>query len=271
MTERKQAEQERERLLVEIARRSAELDATIDSAADGLIIYANTGEILRTNPAADRLLYFTARERDESVAERWLARHARSLDGKPLSLEEIPAQRALRGEVVHGLTAVFPRQEGDLWLSRERRPHSPGERHHSRVVATYTDITPFHELQEQQRLFVHTISHDLRTPLTIIQGHVQILLDDLKSNSVNSGTLMSAEAILRVSKRMNVMIQDMVDAARAEGGQLELKCEVVMLFKYLADLLERSKMVLDVNRIRVEVPTELPPVSADYDRLDASS
>ena len=67
---------------------------------------------------------------------------------------------------------------------------------------------------------------------------------------------------------MNVMIEDLLDAARFEGGQLNLHKQTVDLHAYLGDLLQRASAMLDTSRIRVEFALELPAVAADADRLD---
>ena len=67
---------------------------------------------------------------------------------------------------------------------------------------------------------------------------------------------------------MNGMIQDLVDSARAEAGKLQLQREAVDLCAYLTDFLARLRLSLEVERIIIEVPGDVPPVSADYARLD---
>jgi len=80
--------------------------------------------------------------------------------------------------------------------------------------------------------------------------------------------LESVGAISRSARRMNVMIQDLVDAARLEGGQLKLKIQAIDLADYLGDLLKRSATIMDVRRLQLDVPANLPPAAADYDRLE---
>ena len=137
-----------------------------------------------------------------------------------------------------------------------------------RFSAVSTDITPLHELQEQQQMLLHMISHDLRTPLTIIDGHMQLLKDEISKAGVDGEVQQSMDTIRQSVQRMNLMIQDLVDAARAEGGQLKLKLQPINLLAYLDDILKRSAAVLDITRIRLEVPDDLPAVHADYNRLE---
>ncbi|HEY3375895.1 MAG TPA: ATP-binding protein, partial [Armatimonadota bacterium] len=227
------------------------------------------GKILRANAAAERLLGYTEQEWGASMAERWLARHARTPDGQPLAPDAIPTARALRGEAVHGVIVMFTQAaSGDLLLSISAAPICTSEGETHGAVATYTDITAVHALQEQQKALLQTVSHDLRSPLSVIKGHEQLVVSMLQQQGVNGAILQSLAAIDRSVNRLDLMIQDLVDATRWEGGQLELKCETVNLPHYLDDLLQRVGTALDIARIQMETPADLPPVNADYARLE---
>ncbi|HEY3417449.1 MAG TPA: PAS domain S-box protein, partial [Armatimonadota bacterium] len=137
----------------------------------------------------------------------------------------------------------------------------------TRVVAV-RDITLLKQAQEQQRVIMHMVSHDLRNPLSIIHGHIQLLHHMLEERDLDGGLQSSTDAIDRATRRMNVMIEDLVDAARTEGKQLVLNCQPVALEAYLRNLLERSRTSTEVERIHLDIPPDLPTVSADYDRLE---
>jgi len=122
--------------------------------------------------------------------------------------------------------------------------------------------------EEKREDYIHTISHDLRAPLTIIQGHAQLLQRAITKAGLNGTNLRSTEAILSGARQMNIMIQDLVDAARLEAGQLRLEREPVDLKSFLSNLLERAEGMMDVGRVVVEMPKELPPLDADPDRLE---
>lgn len=260
---RRQAEEE-------IQRRVAELDATIASVADGLIIYNTAGEIILDNEAARRLLDgILVEEEFSSELPQWVDIMAHTPDGQKLGIADSPAARATRGEVVTGDVLVFRHKNGaETWASVTAAPIRLRDETITGVVATYTNITPLHDLQERQQIFIHMVSHDLRAPLTTIQGYAELILGELKAEQINSLKLSGTEAILRSAQRMNVMIQDLVFAARVEGSQMELKRQRVDLSAYLANMLQRSGMVFDNSRIKVDLAPGLPPVSADYDRVE---
>lgn len=123
-------------------------------------------------------------------------------------------------------------------------------------------------LQQQQADFLHMVSHDLRAPVTIIQGHADVLAETLEQRQIDGSLREGVESIRRGIRRINVMIQDLVDSARLEGGQLTLNLQSVDLTAYLPSLLTRSAAIIEINRIRLDLPAGLPPVLADADRLE---
>ncbi len=267
ITKHKQAEEERERLLDELARRAAELDATVEAIADGLLIYDTDGHVIRTNATADRILQYTYKEKEQSIADRALASQPTKADGTTFASGETPAKRALQGETVSGVIMVIHRPHRIAWLSVSAAPIHGRDGEIVSAVVTITDITALHDLQEEQQAFLHLVSHDLRIPITIINGYAQVMQDALAAQGVDGLLLSSVSAIRRGVKRMNTMIQDLVDLARVEGGQLALKPQPIALSDYIPDLLTHSAAVLTVTRIQVELPPDLPLIAADDDRL----
>ena len=125
------------------------------------------------------------------------------------------------------------------------------------------------QAREQEReIYIHTISHDLRTPLTIIQGHAELLHEDLPAFRGHESLSRSAETIIGEAKRMNLMIQDLVDAARMESGQLHLQIVPLQLEEYLTELCTRARLGFDMHRVDLQLPADLPTVCADPNRLE---
>ena len=81
----------------------AELEATIDAMADGLVLISPTTTILRINPTAARLLGYTAEMLTGPITERLTQLHITTADGTPLPSQDHPALHALQGEVSQGV------------------------------------------------------------------------------------------------------------------------------------------------------------------------
>jgi len=100
-----------------------------------------------------------------------------------------------------------------------------------------------------------------------VLGQAQVILRAAEAGETQR-IVQSANAIITSARRMNAMIQDLVDLTRLEAGQVRLARQPVELQSFIWDLLERSKPVMDVRRIRLEIPADLPAVSADPGRLE---
>lgn len=121
---------------------------------------------------------------------------------------------------------------------------------------------------ERQKDLLRAVSHDLRSPLTGIQGHAQLLQRGLSRAEVDPRMLQSADLIVSGAKRINTMLGDLVDSARFESGQLRLNRQPIELGGFIAELVERNFSVGQPNRLRVELEMEEHTVKADQDALE---
>jgi PAS domain S-box-containing protein len=261
---------QREQLLTEVQRRTAELDAAISSSSDGMLIYNPAGEILLMNPAVERMLGYSEVEQKLPLAPRMELLRMETPDGKPFPAEEVPLRKALRGESSSSVVAVMHPPHGkELWVSMGAAPIRAPSGDILGAVVTFTDITPIQQLQQQRARHILGISHGLRTPLTVIQGQAQLLARALDLAGVNGRIRRGAETIVASSRRMSFTLRDLVDLTSLENNQpIQLNREMVELCSFVLQLKERLSGILDVERIRLEAPEALPAVSADPDRLE---
>jgi len=266
ITDRKRAEAERERLLGEVEQHAAELESTIAAIADGVVIYDAKGDIVRLNRTAERMIGYSSEDLSVPMPERKGWNRLERFDGTPMPLEETATWRALHGETTSGSLNIFVLPDGRrIHITTSGAPIRAADGRFIGAVITFTDVTPLHALQEQQRVLMHMVSHDLRTPLTIIMGHAELMADRV-SEDLPLGK--DVATIRRNARRLNAMIEDLTEMARLEGGQLKLQREPVPLTAYLPELLERLTGALAIDRIRLDVPEDLPPILADVNRLD---
>ena len=189
-------------------------------------------------------------------------------EGRPFPAEESPPARALRGEVVQNVIMVLHRPDGRaLWALVSAAPVRTPDGALLGAVAVFHDVTALRELEEQREDILRAISHDLRNPLSAVLGRAQLLGRRLESAGLDRERL-DVEAIATSARRMNAMIQDLVEAARLESGQLRLNLQAVDLRPFIFELLRRLEPAMETGRIRVQVPERLPPVYADPDRLE---
>jgi two-component system OmpR family sensor kinase len=121
-------------------------------------------------------------------------------------------------------------------------------------------------LQSQQDL-VANVSHDLKTPLTSVQGFSQALLDGTALDE--SARHRAASIIHEEAGRMRRLVDDLLDLARLEGGQVSMAHEPVDVGNVLRTCADRFAPQSEQSGVSlsVEVPPTLPPVTGDADRL----
>jgi len=120
--------------------------------------------------------------------------------------------------------------------------------------------------QQAQRDFVANVSHDLKTPLTAISGWSQALLDGAAEGPEERKR--AAETIHAEADRMSRMVNELLDLARLESGQMPMSMRPVDLNDVLADV-HRSQLP---NARAKGIDLQLgiageAPVMGDPDRL----
>ncbi|MBI2953531.1 MAG: PAS domain-containing protein [Chloroflexi bacterium] len=153
----------------------------------------------------------------------------------------------------------------EVWLGTQLVPVSNEEGEVNAVLGVARDISERKRIEQFREEYVAIISHDLRNPLAIIHGEAQLVERFADKPEIVRN---SANAIIVSARHMNLMIQDLVDSARLEAGQLRLEKQPVNLRAFTAELLERSRALVDVKRLQLEIAPDLPAASADPDRLE---
>lgn len=121
-------------------------------------------------------------------------------------------------------------------------------------------------LEELRRAFIANISHDLRSPLTSIQGFVQAILDGTISMEKQSTYL---EIVLDETRRLTKMTNDIMDLTKMESGQIELnkdKFEINSLIR--RDLNQFEQRILEKNvKLQLILAQENTMVFADKEQI----
>ena len=252
----------------EAQRRAAELDAIIGSVADGLFIVDPQVRFVRANRAATSIARLSPEDLGKPLEEQWALLHPETADGEPLTMNHVLVRRALQGEVMRGVVVKLHPPGGQaVWVAASAGPIWSPQGRALGTVITFTDITRQRELQEQREDLLRAVSHDLRNPLTAVQGQSQLLERRLSKAGLER-ECETARMIVTAAQRMNTMIQDLVDSARSESGQLKLERRPVELRAFVLELKQRLAASLETGRIEVRVPGDLPPALADPARLE---
>ncbi len=152
--------------------------------------------------------------------------------------------------------------------SAEIKPVAPrGPREVQELARSFNEMhTRVNAAQDSQRAFVANVSHELKTPLTSIQGFAQAILDGTADNPERRQQ--AARVIYDEAGRMHRMVVDLLELARLDAGTLELQYSPVDLAALLRNVEERFSPQAQAAGVNISVETApLPPVWGDGDKL----
>jgi signal transduction histidine kinase len=120
--------------------------------------------------------------------------------------------------------------------------------------------------QQGQRDFVANVSHELKTPLTSIDGFALAILDGTAAD--RDSLLHAAGVIHDESDRMARLVDDLLDLARLDAGQMAFARGPVDLNALVARIVDRLSLRAQEKRVRLEnAVSGLPLITGDGDRL----
>jgi signal transduction histidine kinase len=144
-----------------------------------------------------------------------------------------------------------------------RGPHEVRE-----LTRAFNDMTArVQASQKSMRDFVANVSHELKTPLTSVQGFAQAILDG--TADTDEAQKQAAQVIYAESARMHRMVLDLLDLARLDAGTADMAMSPVNLPALLNAVAEKFTPQLQKAgvTIKADMPAQAPVISADGDRL----
>jgi two-component system OmpR family sensor kinase/two-component system sensor histidine kinase BaeS len=143
-----------------------------------------------------------------------------------------------------------------------------GPRDFARLSASFNRMVQ--ELQrsdQQRRNLTADVAHELRTPLHIIQGNLEGILDGVYQPSEDH-----IEATLEETRHLARLVDDLQTLSLAESGQISLKYETVNVAELLADELTSFSPRAETAQINLNLDVQGDPagliITADSGRLD---
>jgi signal transduction histidine kinase len=133
------------------------------------------------------------------------------------------------------------------------QPEGPSEVR--QLFIAFNDMTArLNASQQSQRDFIANVSHELKTPLTSIQGFAQAILDEKPTPAKE--TSQSARIILDEARRMNKMVLELLTLARLDAGILSSRKEMIDLQALLRNVLEKLSPQARSSGVRLEEELE---------------
>jgi signal transduction histidine kinase len=262
-------------LYEQVSREKRRLGAIIEYSADGVAILDAGHRIQVFNRALAALTGWPAaealgREHDEVI--RW----ARIDSGADLTTAE-----AGGWPLIHHTGAATSDRASTLYVEGDLRrrdgstvsvgvTYAPLLDREGRLVNIITDvhdITRFREAEELKSTFISVISHELKTPVSLIKGYAGTLRRE--DARWDEKTLRESLAVIEEeSDRLNELIDNLLDASRLQVGALPLKMHPLALDEMSRRVVTKFRSQSDKHHFVVEFPPDFPVVRGDEARLE---
>jgi len=232
-----------------ILRQRHEQEAVLSSMVEGVLAVDADECIININSSAvDMLGIQTGRVRGQSLQEA-----VRNTDLQGFVTKTLASPTVLEDEIVlykynterlmhvHGTTL------------RDEQGQGIG------ALIVLNDITRLRRLEGMRRDFVANVSHELKTPITGIQGFVETLLDGAMNKPQESRRFL--EIILKYAERLNAIIEDLLNLSRieqeAEKKEIQLEsCKIQDVLKSVI-LLYEARTASQKHEIKLDCPEDL--------------
>jgi two-component system sensor histidine kinase KdpD len=148
------------------------------------------------------------------------------------------------------------------------------ERLYSELRETFDRASQAEALRRSEKLksaLLDAVTHDLRTPLASVKASITTLLDEARGSKDGGppvvldaqSRLDMMEVIDQESDRLNRFINDLIELARIEAGELQLRPRWGAVDEIISTALTRAEPLTAQHRIDVEIEKDLPLVRVD--------
>ena len=224
------------------------LSAILASTTDAILVTDQEQRLLLVNPAAQRVL---------KLSELSYGRPVAKVDQIPERLKE--ALDHPYEEQVTPPTVEVELPDGRVFVASVAPVKSLVESENGSRVVVMRDVTHFKELDEMKTEFVSAVSHDLRAPLTFIQGYTTMLT---MVGSLNEQQQEYMQRILKGIGQMKDLIDDLLNLRRIEAG-VGIKSESCRLGMVLLEAVDSMR----ARALEKDISLRLEPSEGSYSVL----
>ncbi|WP_308388609.1 phosphate regulon sensor histidine kinase PhoR [Acidithiobacillus sp. AMEEHan] len=216
----------------QLNRQIMQLRDALQTLPDALLLMDEDGRLLWMNPAAVELFHL----------------HWPDDLGKPLSfwLRLPHMQEFLKGAGPGNLAVQFPHRPDAIFEALRYPLGDAG------TLVLFRDISRLRQLEQVRQDFVANVSHELRSPLTVIQGFLENLLDGPLGQDEEAGPQL--RLMEEQGKRMQSLVEDLLSLARVESATPDpQRCETV----FVAQMVERTRESLMTSIVEKSLSVHL--------------
>lgn len=133
-------------------------------------------------------------------------------------------------------------------------------------VILIQDISEEAKLEQMRKDFVSNVSHEFRTPLTVIKGNLESIVDGMiKPEEITS----TCATLIKETNRLERMVEDLLNLSRLEAGKIELNLGKLDVNMVINDIVRSFRPLIKGKALEVKInlAENLPTLLSDYDKL----
>ncbi len=111
------------------------------------------------------------------------------------------------------------------------------------------DIEEKSKIDEMRKTFISDVSHELKTPIALIQGYSEGLIENV--NTDEESRKFYAEVIQDEANKMNRLVQNLLDLMKLEYGKREFNNTIFDIVELEKEVVRKSKVMLDEKEVEV--------------------
>ena len=126
------------------------------------------------------------------------------------------------------------------------------------------DIEEKSKIDEMRKSFISDVSHELKTPIALIQGYSEGLLENV--NSDEESRKFYAEVILDETNKMDRLVKQLLELMKLEYGKRDFNNTTFNIIELEQEVIRRSKLLLDEKQVDVtlDIKQEINVVADDF-------
>ena len=147
---------------------------------------------------------------------------------------------------------------------------SPVKNNHEEIIGVVSliqDISESERLEQMRKDFVANVSHEFRTPLTLIRGSIEALMD----GTINKpGDVKRYQTrIFDEAKGLEKLVGDLLNFSRLQSGKVILELDSINISDLITSISSSMQPIAKIKNITIitEVDQTIPAIIGDYDRL----
>ena len=118
------------------------------------------------------------------------------------------------------------------------------------------DIEEKSKIDEMRKQFISDVSHELKTPIALIQGYAEGLIENVNTDDENRKFY--AEVILDESNKMDILVKQLLELMKLEYGKREFNNAKFNIIELEKEVIRKSKVMLEEKKAKVEFKEENP-------------